>query len=175
MTIPTIRTPNLLLRPWTLGDAETLCLILQEPDIFKYFPPSSPASAEKTQRYITHQLDHWEQRGYGHWAVTTPEDGQVVGWNGLEYLPETNETEVAYLLSRRVQGRGFATEAARAAVEFGFETCHLPAIIGLVHPDNIGSIRVLEKCGLKFLDRKTYWGLEMCRYRIDLEAYLSIT
>lgn len=74
---------------------------------------------------------------------------------------------MAYLLSHQVWGRGFATEAARAAVIYGLETAGLRAIIRLVHPGNIGSIRVLEKCGLTFIDRKVYWDLEMCRYRIE--------
>jgi len=74
---------------------------------------------------------------------------------------------VAYLLSRRAWGKGLATEAARAAIRFGFETAGLEKIIGLVHPDNTGSIRVLEKCGLTFSDRIPLWGLELCRYRIE--------
>jgi RimJ/RimL family protein N-acetyltransferase len=94
-------------------------------------------------------------------------DGRVVGWDGLEYLPETSENKVAYLLSHRGWGCGYATEVARAAVIYGFETAGLQAIIGLVHPGNTGSIRVLEKCGLTLINRKTYRGLEMCRYRIE--------
>lgn len=166
MNIPTIETTNLFLRPWTLEDAESLCQILLEPGMMKYFPPSSPATVEKAKRYISHQLNHWEQRGYGHWAVVTRADAQLAGWNGLEFLNETNETEVAYLLSHRVWGNGFATEAAQAAVRFGFENCDLPAIIGLVHPSNTGSIRVLQKCGLTFADPLTLWNLDMHRYRI---------
>jgi ribosomal-protein-alanine N-acetyltransferase len=117
-------------------------------------------------RYIVHQNNHWLEHGYGHWAVTLKESGEVIGWDGLEYLPETDENEVAYLLSHQVWGRGYATEAAAAAVKFGLEKAHLKSIIGLVHPGNAGSIRVLEKCGLSFVDRKVYWGLELCRYRI---------
>jgi ribosomal-protein-alanine N-acetyltransferase len=164
MTIPFLETPALILRPWKMEDAEELFRILQEPDILKYFPPTV-FTLEKTQRYINHQLSHWQERGYGHWAVTLKENHRVVGWNGLEFLPETGENEVAYLLSHKVWGRGFATEAAQAAMKFGFDSAGLQAIIGLVHPENIGSIRVLEKCGLTFVDRKIYWGLEMCRYR----------
>jgi ribosomal-protein-alanine N-acetyltransferase len=115
-------------------------------------------------KYINHHLSHWQARGYGHWAVVTREDDLVVGWTGLEYLPELDQTEVAYLLSKKVHGRGFATEAVRAAVAFGFEVCSLPVIIGLVHPENAASVRVLEKCGLLFTDRQTLWGLEMLRY-----------
>ena len=80
--------------------------------------------------------------------------------------PELGETEVAYLLSRQVWGRGYATEAARAAVRYGFEAARLQAIIGLVHPENAASIRVLEKCGMQLADRVALWGLEMCRYRV---------
>jgi [ribosomal protein S5]-alanine N-acetyltransferase len=94
-------------------------------------------------------------------------DNRLVGWNGLEYLPDTGETEVGYLLSRSARGKGYATQAARAAVSFGFRTVGLESIIGLVHPDNIPSIRVLEKSGLRFIDNKVYFGMEMRRYRIN--------
>lgn len=171
MNIPTIPTPHLSLRPWAAEDAPALLAILQEPGIFQYFPPSPPPTLEKAGRYIAHQLKHWSERGCGHWAVVTRDDGALVGWNGLEYLPEVDEVEVAYLLSERVRGRGYATEAAQAAVEFGFGTCRLPVIIGLVHSENIPSVRVLQKCGLVFSDPITLWGADMHRYRISRSDY----
>jgi ribosomal-protein-alanine N-acetyltransferase len=166
LEIPTLSTPRLVLRPFLLEDAEPLLGILQEPEILKYFPPTI-FTLERARRYIDHQLRHWQKREYGHWAVTLKEDRVAVGWCGLEYLPESEENEVAYLLSHQVWGQGFATEAAQAALNYGFRTAQLGSIIGLVHPENIGSIRVLEKCGLTLIDRKIYWGLEMCRYRIE--------
>ncbi len=165
MTIPALKTERLILRPWKEADAAALFQILQEAGILQYFPPTT-YTLEKTLRYIVHQNNHWQEHGYGHWAVTLKESGEVIGWDGLEYLPETDENEVAYLLSHQAWGCGYATEAATAAVKFGFEKAHLKSIIGLVHPGNAGSIRVLEKCGLTFVDCKVYWGLEMCRYRI---------
>jgi ribosomal-protein-alanine N-acetyltransferase len=166
MTIPTLETPHLILRSWRLEDADALFRILREPDILKYFP-STTFTLEKTQGYINHQLTHWQEHGYGHWAVTLKEDGRMLGWDGLEYLTETDENEVAYLLSHQAWGCGYATEAARAAVRYGFHTASLQTIIGLVHPQNRASIRVLEKCGFSFIDHKVYWGMEMCRYRIE--------
>lgn len=166
MDIPTLFTPRLILRPWAIEDAETLYHILQEKDILRYFPnPTSPA-LDRLERYIARHQAHWQARGYGHWAVVSREDGQVLGWNGLEYLPELNDTEVAYLLSPRVWGQGLASEAARAAVHFGLETACLESIIGLVHPENTASIRVLEKCGLAFEELITLWGIELRRYRV---------
>jgi RimJ/RimL family protein N-acetyltransferase len=170
MDIPTIKTPRLRLRPWMPDEADTWFNILQEDGILRYFPNPKPPPREKADAYIAHHQAHWKERGYGHWAIVTPEDGQVVGWNGLEYLPELDETEVAYLLSRRVWGRGYASEAARAAIQFGFEIAGLEQIIGLVHPDNIASISVLEKCGLRFADRIALWGMDMFRYRIQRGA-----
>jgi RimJ/RimL family protein N-acetyltransferase len=167
VNIPTLQTPHLDLRPWTPEDANAWFELLQEEEILYYFPNQAPPPREKADRYIAHHLEQWEKHGYGHWAVVTRQDGQVVGWNGLEYLPDLEETEVAYLLSKRVWGRGYATEAARAAIQFGFEVGGLNSIIGLVHPENIASIRVLEKCGLIFTDRINLWNLELCRYRIQ--------
>ena len=171
MEIPTIETPHLLLRAWMPDDAPALFDILQEEDILRYFPNPKPPPRARADDYITHHRAHWEQYGYGHWAVVTQDDGRVVGWNVLEFLPELKETELAYLLSERVRGRGYATEAAHAAVRYGFDVAGLPVIIGLVHPENTGSIRVLEKCGMTFAGRLTLWGLDMSRYTIDRAAH----
>ncbi len=164
MEIPILTTPRLILRPWSPSDADRLFTILQEAEMFKYFPQSKAPERPWVDKYIKGHLAHWQERGYGHWAVANRADGEVIGWNGLEYLPETGETEVAYLLSRQTWGRGFATEAAGAALAFGRGNCHLHPIIGLVHPDNIGSLRVLEKIGLVFSNRANYWGMEFLRY-----------
>jgi len=171
MDISTLHAPRLLLRPWKTEDADRLLAILQEPDILRYFPRTAPWPREKVDRYIAHHLSHWQERGYGHWAVVTPMDGQVVGWNGLEFLPETGEIEVAYLLSREVWGHGYATEAAQAALHFGFTNCSLDKIIGLTHPENTASQRVLEKCGMVLIDRQVYIGMTLCRYRVELEGH----
>jgi RimJ/RimL family protein N-acetyltransferase len=171
MNIPTLQTPNLFLRPWNQEDADAWFNIMQEEGILRYFPNQTPPSHEKAKLYIAHHSAHWQLHGYGHWAVVTRQDGNVVGWNGLEYLPELDETEIAYLLSKKVWGRGFATEAARTAVRFGFESTGLEKIIGLVHPENLGSVHVLEKCGLTLVDQIPLWGLEMSRYRITRETY----
>jgi ribosomal-protein-alanine N-acetyltransferase len=168
---PTLDTPNLFLRPWKLEDADTWFNILQEEGILRYFPKQTPPDREKAEPYINHHLTHWRMRGYGHWAVVTRENSQVVGWCGLEYLPELNETELAYLLSKQVWGRGYATEAAKATVRFGFGSTGLKNIIGLVHPENLGSVRVLKKCGLTYTDRITLWGMDMSRYQINRSTY----
>ena len=87
-----------------------------------------------------------------------------MGWCGLEFLPDTNETEVGYLLSGKFWGRGYATEAACETVLFGINRIGLEEIIPLTDPHNIASQRVLEKSGLKFTRRQVYFGMEMFRF-----------
>ncbi len=160
----TLTTERLHLRPFTMDDREALFTITQEPDIFQYFPTKAAWEMEKVERNITHQINHWHTYGYGQMAVTLLEAGQLMGWCGLEFLPDTNETEVGYLLSNVFWGKGFATEAARASVEFGKNEIGLKEIIGLTDPLNVASQRVLEKCGLVFTRRQVYFGMEMFRY-----------
>ncbi len=163
----TLSTERLFLRHFTPDDREDLFKIAQEPGIFQYFPTKTAWDMERVDGNIQHQIDHWDQVGYGLWAVTLRETGQLMGWCGLEFLPETNETEVGYLLSRVFWGKGYATEAARASVDFGKNNIGLKEIIGLTDPLNIASQRVLEKCGLTFTWRQVYFGMEMFRFAIQ--------
>lgn len=163
----TLTTERLCLRPFTMEDAPALFDIVQEPDVFQYFPTKANWALEKVERYLKHQAQHWETHGYGHWAVTLAASGPLMGWCGLEFLPDTNETEVGYLFSHRFWGKGFGTEAARAAVQFGLRDMGLQEIIGLTDPENIASQRVLEKSGLTFTGRQVYFGMEMFRFAIQ--------
>lgn len=164
ITIPTLHTPRLVLRALLPEDAPALFQIHQAEGMLQYFPNPAPPPLERIERFITSQQAHWEEYGYGHWAVTLPGQPDLIGWAGLQYLPETNETEVAYLLDRTQWGKGYATEAAREAIQFGFERFDFPEIIALVHPENTRSLQVAARCGFKAVERKTYWGLELVRH-----------
>lgn len=157
-------TARLILRPFTMADIEALFEIVNEPDIFKFFPSKSAWTLEKCERYINYQTQHWENLGYGHWAVTLAESDQLLGWCGLEFLPDTKEIEVGYLLSKPFWNKGYATEAAMASVQFGKKDIRLQEIIGLTDPLNFASQRVLEKCGLAFTRKQVYFGMEMFRF-----------
>lgn len=85
-------------------------------------------------------------------------EGRIIGFCGLKRLPDLDAVDLGYRLLPEYWGRGLATEAARASVEFGFGTLRLERIIGLVLPENIGSIRVLEKVGMSFVGEVDYEG-----------------
>lgn len=167
MDSTTLTTERLKLRLFTMNDIEDLFAITNETDIFRYFPTKIGWTIEKTERSIFHQIQHWDKYGYGQLAVTLADSGQLMGWCGLEFLPETNETEVGYLLSKAFWGKGYATEAAKVSVKFGIENIGLKEIIGLTDPENIASQKVLQKCGMTFTRRQVYFGMEMFRYAIQ--------
>lgn len=162
-----LRTHHLTLRPLLLEDAETLYQIYQEEGVLQYFPNPVPPSLEKIQRFLQHVQNHWEQRVYGNWGILPDGEQEIVGWAGLEYLPELDETEVGFLLARPFRGKGYATEAALASLDFGFHEINLDHIIALVHPYNLASQRVIEKCGMTFQETIPLWGIKLMRYRLD--------
>ena len=171
--IPSLTTTRLIMRPLTSDDAESLHQIMAEPEVLHFFPNPAAPSLEQVSKMIAGQERHWHEHHYGWWGVTLRQTGRLIGWCGLQFLPETEETEVAYLLAKSCWGQGLATEAARATLDFGFETLQLSRIIAIVHPDNLGSQRVAEKAGLAFLDRARYFQMECVRYVTTAASYQS--
>jgi len=165
MTI-TLQTQRLTLRPLESADAEVLHRIYQTEGILQYFPPTGPPTLYKVQRYIMRQQEHWDRHGFGHWGITLDGENQIIGWVGLQFLPELNETEVGYLFDKPFWGQGLATEAALASIQFGFESHRLDHIIGLVHPENTGSRRVIEKCGMNYVETIHIWNIDLMRHTL---------
>ena len=161
---PTIRTPRLTLRLFRPEDAPALFTILAEPNIMQYFPNPTTPDMGRVQRLIARQIEGWETRGRSFWAMEWGATGELIGWCGLQYLPDTDETEVGYLLAKPWWGQGIATEAARRSVAYGFEQLALAQIIGITHPQNGASQNVLRKAGLSFTGPARYFNMDCYRF-----------
>jgi ribosomal-protein-alanine N-acetyltransferase len=171
MDIPTRVTERLILRPFEPQDSAALHRIMSEEDILRYFPNSTQPSLEAVGKLIGRQLDHWQKHDCGWWAVELRREPGLVGWNGLQYLPDTDEIEIGYLLSRACWRRGLATEGACEGLHFGFRELGLAAIVGIVHPDNLASQRVLEKLGMIRTVETEYFGMRVFRYAINAATF----
>jgi ribosomal-protein-alanine N-acetyltransferase len=141
--------------------------------VLKYFPNPSPPSLEKVEGFIAGQEKHWVAYGYGNWGILPNDAEDMVGWVGLQYLPELGETEVGFLLSPPHWGKGYATEAAQASLQFAFERLGQDHIIALVHPENLASRRVVQKCGMAQVETIHLWGIDLIRHRLDYPARQS--
>ncbi|MGD8597579.1 MAG: GNAT family N-acetyltransferase [Anaerolineae bacterium] len=164
MTIPTIQTSRLTLRPFAAADAVPLHRILAQEGVLRYFPTPGPPALDRVERLIDRQLRHWAEHGHGWWAVESRASGQLIGWNGLQYLPDTDEVEIGYLLAKDQWGQGLAVEGGRVGLRYGFDTLGLERIIAVVHIENSASMRVAEKLGLTFDLQTEYFGIEVNRY-----------
>jgi len=172
-TPPTFETERLILRPFAETDAEDLHCILNQDGILKYFPGPGSPPIDKVRAFVARQTAQWADVGYAWWAVVSKETERLLGWNGLQYLPETNETEIGFLLNSAHWGQGLTTEAGRVGLRFGFEELGLDKIIALAHPDNGASQRVIEKLGLRFAEETEYFGMTVRRFVVDADVYRS--
>ncbi len=171
MQIPTLETPRLRLRGFRPADAAPLHRILTQEGMLRYFPSPAGPSRERVEAFVRNQIDQWDAVGYAWWAVELKTTGALLGWNGLQYLPETRETEIGYLLDHPWWGQGLATEATRASLRYGFEDLGRQEIIGLAHPENLASRRVMEKAGMRFRCQAEYFGMDMAKYSLDVRAH----
>jgi ribosomal-protein-alanine N-acetyltransferase len=159
-----LTTDRLTLRVFRPDDAPTLFAILQTPNIMQYFPTPTTPDMGRVERLIARQIEGWERLRRTFWALEWRASGELLGWCGLQYLPDTEETEVGYLLAQPWWGQGIATEAARRAVAYGFAELALEEIIGITHPENTASQNVLKKAGLVFTGPAHYFNMDCCRF-----------
>jgi ribosomal-protein-alanine N-acetyltransferase len=171
MTIPTLTTHRLILRAFTKEDIDPMTGILGEEGVLRYFPKTDPLPRDRVQKMIDNLLTHWEERGYGLWAVESRANGALMGRCGLQYLADTDEVEVDFILGKPFWGQGFATEAGRASVRHGFEALGLARVVGIAHEENRASQRVLEKLGMELVEQREFFGIPCYRYAVERPAY----
>jgi RimJ/RimL family protein N-acetyltransferase len=143
-------TKRLLFRLFTIDDAELIYELNKGPEVVRYtFDPITDIDHAKQVLEKT-ILPQYALYNHGRWAVHIKHDLEFIGWCGLKYRPELNEIDIGYRFKRSAWGKGYATEAAFASIKYGFEKLNLPKITGRAVPGNVGSLRVLEKCGMLF-------------------------
>jgi RimJ/RimL family protein N-acetyltransferase len=150
---PTLETDRLLLRRWHADDAAPFAAINADPEVMRHIGGGVPLGRGLSDDLLWRFEREWEERGFGLWAVQErAAPGVLLGFCGLTvpmFLPELlPAVEVGWRLARAAWGRGLATEAARAAVAFGFEEHAMAEILAIVDPENARSLRVAEKLGM---------------------------
>ena len=146
-----LRTSRLLLRPWRDEDIADFAQMSADPAVMEYLLPLSDRwlSAEV---WVARKRAHWGEHGFGQWAVELPGSVSFIGVVGLETVSYeahfTPAVEVAWRLARSYWGHGYATEAARAALDYGFGELGLSEIVAVTVPANQRSRRVMERLGM---------------------------
>jgi len=147
-----LRTPRLLGRPITFLDFGRLRSIHGDPRVATTLSANGlPFSNAHTRRSVQSWTQHWQDHGFGVWMFHKP-DGEFVGYAGLmrSAIDEHPEVEVLYAIRSDFWKEGYATEMASAVVRFAFESAGLRELVAFTLPTNIGSRRVMEKCGFQY-------------------------
>ena len=163
-----LETDRMLVREYVEEDAEAFFKLNSDPEVLRFVPDKRLLNVEQARQIlINHPIADYRKYGFGRGACILKSTGEQIGFAGLKYLEELGEVDVAFRLMRTHWGQGLATEAALASVRFGFSDLGLKRIIGLVMPENIASVRVLEKTGLRYVETVSFWGHQFSKYVID--------
>ena len=145
-----IKTNRLRLRNWREEDLAPFAEMSSDAELMRYFP--STLTRAESDELANRQRENIDRQGWGIWAVELLENGQFIGLTGLQHQPDRFAfspcTEMAWRIARPYWGKGYATEAAMAALEYGFSTLSLSELVAFAVAGNQASISVMEKIGM---------------------------
>ena len=145
-----IETPRLILRPWRDSDFAPFAELCADPVVMRFL--RGPLTREQSDAYVRRVQQHWADHGFGKWVVEAPGVASFIGAIGLSNVQYeasfTPAVEIAWRLQQRFWGQGYATEAARAAMQDGYTRVGLREIVAVTALGNIPSQRVMERLGM---------------------------
>ncbi len=148
--IPTLTTPRLLLRAWRDDDLAAFEAMAADPAVMEFLPSLREPGA--LEAWVSRLKSHWREHGFGRWTVELPGKAGFAGIVGLAWVPYeahfTPAVEIAWRLARPYWGCGYASEAARAALDYGFLGLGLAEIVAVTVPANSRSRRIMQRLGM---------------------------
>lgn len=141
-----LQTPRLILRELNINDAQNFYELNANPNVIKFTGDSSFQSISEAEEFLKN-YDDYKRNSYGRWAVMKKDSNKFLGWCGLKF--DGKETDIGFRFFEHSWNKGYATESAKACLEYGFNKLNLTEIVGRAMKDNLGSHKVLEKTGLK--------------------------
>lgn len=146
---PILETERLLLRELNVNDAKSFYQLNLDNEVMKYTGEGAFKDIEESKKFLEN-YDQYKKYGIGRWAVINKENKEFLGWCGLKFTESLNEYDIGFRFFRKHWNKGYATESAKACVNFGLNKFKITEIIGRAMKDNKASIKVLEKIGLMY-------------------------
>ena len=152
-----IETPRLLLRPFQLSDASANFKMDSNPNVIKYLPVEPHVDIEQSIALVKNVIQQYEDFGIGRVAVELKETGEYIGWSGFKLHTDVMNNhkdfyELGYRFQEEYWGKGYATEAAKACMKYGFEVLKLDVIYAVAYANHSASLSVLKKAGFQFVE-----------------------
>jgi RimJ/RimL family protein N-acetyltransferase len=148
MDAPRLETPRLILRGMEPADFDTFAAMMADPEVARFITMDQRAQDRMDAwRTMAYAMGHWLLRGFGMWAVVEKTSGRFIGRVGPNQPEGWPDREIGWALARDAWGKGYATEAAGAAMDYAFTVMRWPRAISIIHPDNTRSVAVARRLG----------------------------
>ena len=162
-----IETERLLIRTWQLPrDLDDALAVYGDPDVM-HFIPIGALDREQTQGLVQRMIDRNEAQGYGIWPVVHKGDHRVIGECGVTQIPGWEpDVEIAWIFNKAYHGQGYATEAARAVIEYAFSELEITRLYALIDRFNAPSIAVANRLGMRYDRIIRAYKRDLMRYEL---------
>ncbi len=168
-----LETERLTIRRYTPEDLEELIEMRSDPDVYRYLGGRERQNPVEITKRLDFYLDCYEKLGFGMCAMIWKETGENIGGSGLQPLEDTGEIEVGYSLKKSFWRMGIGYECAHAWLKHGFENAGLERIVAVADEANVGSWRIMEKCGMTFEKKEFHYNMECTFYAISKEEFMK--
>ncbi|MBZ9635185.1 GNAT family N-acetyltransferase [Clostridium sp. FP1] len=177
-----IQTKRPIFRKVEEKDNENLFKIYNDEVLTKYFVSEVDKSLEKTKIRVQNIKFHWEKFGFGDFILLHKDNSKIVGYGGLHYKVDGGNVNISYIINKSFWRTGLGKETCLALIYYGFKILELNKIVAEIDPENINSIRLIEKCGFKFSRTMDWNGFERLEYtmlscdfhNIDKELFSNV-
>lgn len=161
------------MRPIVPDDLAWLIGMRAPEPVNRYLGGAKMQNSDALAKRMPFYLECHEKYGYGFSVMTLKTTGEQIGTSGLQPLEDTGDIEVGYNLSEAYWRQGYGYECAIGWLGYGFATAGLDRIVAVAHPDNTGSWRIMEKCGMSFQGNEMHYDINCVVYAITRDEFLA--
>ena len=169
-----LETTRLTFREMAFNDVDGLSRVFCDPEAMRFYP--KPFDYQMVRAWINRNIWRYAHHGFGLWALVLKKGDELIGDCGLvvQEVDGVKEVEIGYHVRRDLWGQGFATEAAQACRDYGFNQLGFDRLISLIHPANIASRRVAEKNGMRLVKEIEWKDNPSCIYSVERSSRSAI-
>lgn len=163
-----LETSRLLIKIPSFEDFLAICELNSHPDVMRYIEVCRPAN--KVRELLEKAIKHYQNHGFSFGSVFEKSSGNLIGQAGILYLNYDDtqpDIEIGYRLHPSYWNKGYATELSKALIQWGFKYLSTQKLIGVIHPDNNRSRRVLERVGMHYVGKINAYNTELAKYKIE--------
>lgn len=166
-----LHTKRLILRRFNKDDLNDYYNILKQEKVSRWLGSGKRKNFDDVKNIMESFENHWVKNNYGVWAVINKENNKLIGHCGVKNIDNTNDIELLYAFDSTSWGHGYATESAKAVIEFVKSQLKLSKLVALAYPDNEKSCNVIKKLGFKYKSEGKYFGVNLSYYELELTNF----